>query len=618
MWQTILVQLQNMTDQLEDLFHRFSQLSSVGLRYTAVCRWIFLILSLFIVGKTIVALLRAKSPAEVWAYFNVNDSDNHPITHWENAVGRAKSNDIRIPDPAASRSHGTLSRDDRGRWFYMDLGSRNGTSLNGEKLAAYKPHPVEPGDRIEIGESVCTLFPTSLEEKRNNMHMRQEETLIESPWPSLLALTLFQFLTTLQLAFSLGEDFQISIALSYGLLCILMWVYVLLMRAGGKKGFEAEILAFYLAGLSLAVTAGKFPGAALKQAFAIAAGLLLFVFMCSLLRNLERTKRLRRPILLLAVLLLFINILFGKSQYGAINWISLGGLSVQPSEIIKIAFIWLGAASLDELMERRNSLVFVCFSGFCFLCLAWMGDFGTAMIFFVTFLVISFLRSGDFTKLILLVGIAFAGGLMVLQFKSYVAARFQVWGHVWDFADSAGYQQTRTMSAISSGGLIGVGAGGGWLKQIPASETDLVFGYVSEEWGLLVAVLAVLAIVTLSIFAIRSIRVGRSTYYTIAACSAMSLFLFQTILNVFGSVDLFPLTGVTFPFLSTGGTSMVASWGLLAFLKAADTRYGASFAIAEKDKGSFSFYEEEGEEDYQPDGMDAWLGTEEDEEGGRI
>ena len=172
---------------------------------------------------------------------------------------------------------------------------------------------------------------------------------------------------------------------------------------------------------------------------------------------------------------------------------------------------------------------------------------------------------------------------MVLKFKAYVAARFAAWGHVWEFADEMGYQQTRTMSAASSGGLIGVGAGDGWLKTIPASETDLVFGFITEEWGLIIAVLAILAIVTLSLFAIRSIWSGRSTFYTIAACSAMSLFIFQTMLNVFGSVDLFPLTGVTFPFLSNGGTSMVASWGLLAFLKASDTRANASIAVSSEE-----------------------------------
>ena len=181
--------------------------------------------------------------------------------------------------------------------------------------------------------------------------------------------------------------------------------------------------------------------------------------------------------------------------------------------------------------------------------------------------------------------IAFVGGLMVLRFKAYVAARFAVWGHVWEYADSTGYQQTRTMSAAASGGLVGLGAGKGWLRNVVASETDLVFGVLTEEWGLIIAVLAVIAIITLSIFAFRSIWAGRSTYYTIAACSAMSIFLFQTMLNVFGSVDILPLTGVAFPFVSSGGTAMVASWGLLAFLKAADTRQNASIVVSITEKG---------------------------------
>ena len=99
-----------------------------------------------------------------------------------------------------------------------------------------------------------------------------------------------------------------------------------------------------------------------------------------------------------------------------------------------------------------------------------------------------------------------------------------------------------------------------------------------EEWGLIIGVLSVLCIVTLAVFAVRACRAGRSSFYTIDACAATSLLVFQTCLNVFGAVDLLPLTGVTFPFVSNGGSSMVASWGLLAFLKATDTRQNASFA----------------------------------------
>ena len=87
------------------------------------------------------------------------------------------------------------------------------------------------------------------------------------------------------------------------------------------------------------------------------------------------------------------------------------------------------------------------------------------------------------------------------------------------------------------------------------------------------------SVITLAVFAVRASREGRSSFYLIAACAATSMMVFQTCLNVFGAVDILPLTGVTFPFVSNGGTSMISSWGLLAFLKATDTRPNASFAI---------------------------------------
>ena len=172
-------------------------------------------------------------------------------------------------------------------------------------------------------------------------------------------------------------------------------------------------------------------------------------------------------------------------------------------------------------------------------------------------------------------------GLMVLKFSAYIADRFAAWGHVWDpeFMDGQGYQQTRTMSFGAGGGLLGLGAGNGDLKYVGASNTDLVFGFVTEEWGLIIAILLVLCIITLCIFAVMSIVAGRSTFYTICACGAATIFMVQTMLNVFGSVDLFPLTGVTFPFVSTGGTSLMTSWAMLAFFKAADMRRDASLAV---------------------------------------
>ena len=141
--------------------------------------------------------------------------------------------------------------------------------------------------------------------------------------------------------------------------------------------------------------------------------------------------------------------------------------------------------------------------------------------------------------------------------------------------------------------MLGLGAGNGFLKNVFASNTDMVFCYIQEEWGLIIAVLTVLAIITLGIFAVRSITAGRSTFYTIAACAATSLLIFQTALNVLGTLDILPFTGVTLPFISNGGTSMIASWGLLSFLKAADTRQGASIAVSDPGDGSEEMYLED-------------------------
>ena len=132
---------------------------------------------------------------------------------------------------------------------------------------------------------------------------------------------------------------------------------------------------------------------------------------------------------------------------------------------------------------------------------------------------------------------------------------------------------------VSAGGLLGLGAGNGWMKQLFASDTDIVFATISEEWGLIAALMMVLAVIILAMFCLRSAKVGRSTFYTIGACTAASILLVQTILNVMGTLDVLPFTGVTFPFVSNGGSSMISAWALLGFVKAADTRQNASFAI---------------------------------------
>ena len=234
---------------------------------------------------------------------------------------------------------------------------------------------------------------------------------------------------------------------------------------------------------------------------------------------------------------------------------------------------------MDKLYRRRNLFVFIVFSAVCVGALALIGDFGTALVFFICFLVISFLRSGSIATVFLAVSGAAMAGFLAVSIKPYIARRFATWGHVWEDVYGAGYQQTRALGAAAGGGLFGKGAGGGWLTEIVAADTDMVFAVICEEQGLIIALCMVLAVLTLSFFAVRTARRGRSSYYAIAACAAVSMLMAQMALNVFGSLDLLPFTGVTFPFVSRGGTSLLSCWMLMAFIKGADTRRGGSFVV---------------------------------------
>ena len=348
-----------------------------------------------------------------------------------------------------------------------------------------------------------------------------------------------------------------------------MWLYAAALRLGRCVGFELETIAFYLSTLSLAVTASSAPGSLPKQLLAIVLGMGLFLALGLFLRDLERVKKRRWLMAAGAIGLLGITLVLGKAKFGATNWVTLGGISFQPSEIAKICYIFAGSATLERLFRRRNLALFIVLTGVCIGLLGLMSDFGTAAIFFVTFLVIAYLRSGDAATLALICGGAAFGAGIIVQFKPYILSRFAAWGHAWEAASGSGYQQTRTMSAVASGGLFGAGPEEAWLKYVGAANTDLVFGVVSEEFGLLLALCAAAAVILLGIYALRAAGRSRSSFYAIAACATAAMLVFQTTLNVLGSVDLLPLTGVTFPFVSMGGSSMLSCWGLLAYLQAA-------------------------------------------------
>lgn len=544
--------------------------------YTSIVRFVFPVLALLILVRVIRSLLRVPCLPEVWAYLTLPNGAGEPLTHWENILGRSGSCDVVLGYPVVSRQHAALIRDGDDTWTVYDLDSKGGVTVNGTAVEGQAK--VAYGDVLGLGSVETVLLPASPEEKAARRSRGKAHRPV-SPWLGLVLLTVFQVLCALQLVIADGEEEAGTTLGAFLCLTLIMWLYFLTLRLLRRVGFEMETIAFFLSTLSLAVTASSAPGSLFKQFLALLLGLALFLVLGVFLRDLGRVRQIRWLMAAGAIGLLGVTAVFATPRFGAANWIFIGGMSLQPSELAKICYIFAGAATLERLFRKRNLGLFIVLTGVCLACLAYMSDFGTAAIFFVTFLVIAYLRSGDFATLALICGGGVFAVLTVLSLKPYVLNRFAVWGHAWENASTGGYQQVRAMSAAASGGLVGVGPGEGWLYRVAAADTDLVFGMLCEEWGLVIAVLAVLSIITLAVFAVRACRAGRSSFYTISACAATSMMVFQTCLNVFGAVDILPLTGVTFPFVSNGGSAMLASWGLLAFLKATDTRPNASFAI---------------------------------------
>ncbi len=542
-----------------------------------IVRYLFPLLSVFILSGAFLSLLTLPKRPEAFAKIRTQDGKFHRITGWECIVGRSRSTDITLPYPTVSRLHAVISRRETDQWTIYDLDSKHGILVNGVEID--EQAPLNYGDNFTLGAVTLAFLPISQEEQKHTDTKRRQVRPIP-PWSLLLLLTIMQIFLCVQLCIEKNVTATGYIIPVFALYTLVMWLYFVLMRLTGVRGFELEIIAFYLTTISLSVTTSCNYTLLPKQLIAVVLGLLLFLSLGFLLRDLSKVQKLRWIMSAFAVILMASTLILGQMRHGATNWIRFGPLSFQPSELAKLCFIFAGSATLDRLFKKRNLGLFMLLSLSLMLCLGLMNDFGTAAIFFVTFLVIAFLRSGDFATILLICGGAVSAGSMILIAKPYIWARFSTWGHAFEYASGGGYQQTRTLTAIANGGLLGLGPGAGSLKRVAAADTDLVFGMICEEWGLLVACMAVLCIIVLAAFAIKSCSMSRSSFYTIAACSATSMLVFQMALNIFGSVDILPLTGVTFPFVSNGGSSMLLSYGLLAYLKSTDTRPGASFVSA--------------------------------------
>lgn len=539
--------------------------------FITVSRYMLLIIALYVVLRAVISMFLKKASDPVRGRL-INEVTGEVITlrDRECSIGRNKACDIVLGFDTISRLHAVMAFRNKG-FLIFDTNSKSGVTVNGEKIK--RKANVYDGDRVGFGGLEYTLSVNKFK------YIKDKSSRIARPSYFLLFLliSVYNVIELLLTSFPDGK-FAFLVAFAFLGMIILMWGYYflasMLMRI---TTFELETIAFLFASTGLGIVASIYPDGALKQFFAIVIGVVGFCLLLTLLRFIDAIKVIRYIVAVGAIGLLAVTLLVAEPTNGALSWVNIGGVSLQPSELVKVAFIFVGAVTLERLQSVRHLTLYMIFAAVCVVELFLMYDFGAALIFFFTFIVIAFMRSGDIRTIMLICIGAALGAVLIILFKPYVAARFSGYLHIWENMDTTGYQQTRTLIYSASGGLFGLGLGNGKLRTIFAAAEDLVFGVVCEEFGMIMGFLIPVTFIFVAVATVINSQKAKSSFYAISGVAAISLLLFQSMLNIFGVTDLLPLTGVTLPFISKGGSSIICCFCLLAFIKSVDVRTFSNF-----------------------------------------
>ena len=285
-------------------------------------------IAILIIVRCLMSLFREKTGKESWGWRTLADGTKLDLCHWENAIGRGAWVDVSLDFPTVSRSHAALLRDDKGNWKLQPLQTKNGTRLNGKKVT--HTTPLKTGDIIDLGGVGMEFYAISeAEEREQAMRWGVAERPL-SPGRTLGYLTVFQIMMAVQCIPGREVQQVVMIAGAFAILMAAMWVTYLIYRSMKRTAFEVETIAFFLCTLSFAVAAAYDPSNLLTQPICVIAGIVVFLVLSVLLRDLKSTVSLRWPVAIFTCLLLIFNVLFGSQLFGARNWIHIGPIGFQP------------------------------------------------------------------------------------------------------------------------------------------------------------------------------------------------------------------------------------------------------------------------------------------------
>jgi cell division protein FtsW (lipid II flippase) len=325
-----------------------------------------------------------------------------------------------------------------------------------------------------------------------------------------------------------------------------------------------------------------------QQAMWLVVGLAAFLLTLVFVRNLNFLRDYRFLIGIAGLLLLLVTAVFGREINGARLWLTIGPIQFQPPEIGKLLLVIFFAGYLVDIREvltvSTRRILGVPLPPFRYLAplliiwalsmalMIFMKDLGTSLLFFGALLALLYVATGRFFYVVVGVVLFIAGATLLYYMFPHVQVRVDIWLDPWKDPTNKGYQIVQSLFALAAGGLFGRGLGQGYLTLqsgetiIPALETDFIFSAIGEELGLVGAVGIILLYF---IFVYRGFRMAvrsREDFPRLLAAGLTSIFGLQAFLIIGGVIKLIPLTGITLPFVSKGGSSIVANFILLALL----------------------------------------------------
>lgn len=348
-----------------------------------------------------------------------------------------------------------------------------------------------------------------------------------------------------------------------------------------------------LSGIGLAFLTRLDPQLASAQVLWLLGGVAVMVLTLVVVPSLERLARYKYTIAVVGTILLIAPAVIGREVNGARLWLRLGPLSFQPAELAKIMLVLFFAAYLAENREvlsvstRRVAGIWlpplkhlgplVAMWALSLVVLVAEKDLGSSLLFFGLFLFMLYAATGRFSYVLVGVGLFGAGAFGAWTMFTHVQTRITTW--IDPFADvtGRGYQLAQSLFALGAGGMAGVGVGRGYPGRIPFVETDFIFTAVAEEIGLLGGAALIIAYLVFCMRGLSTSVRARSDMAALTSLGLVAVFGLQTFVIVGGVTRLIPLTGITLPFVSYGGSSVVANFILLALLM----RTGDPPAVAE-------------------------------------